>query len=326
LSSADEKFRIWDAYWTTDRLHSFGADVDPLFAQTLDRYWSGVVRRLSAGAAVLDIACGNGAVSLAMAKTAQVLGGSLAITGIDEAAIDPAKYLPQHADFLAGITFRQRTAMESLPFENATFDAVVSQFGLEFGTSGAALSEAARVLKPGGLLTFLALPAHSLAVQSAKRTVKQARYLLRDAVLFNEAFRIIQAFHEGDEETREEKMRTDLENYNREVEKTVGQFKVDETDVVFAIIMGLNQVFIDRKTKPGEEQMMAIETVRTGLAQYAARAQATAKAALTDSGLESLKRTITSEGFKLMETRSLLAGKLGTVAWQLTAERLAHNV
>jgi hypothetical protein len=171
-------------------------------------------------------------------------------------------------------------------------------------------------------LTFLGLPAHSQAVQSAKKTVKQARFLLRDAALFNDSFRIIQEFHHGDPGTREDKMRADLEGFNREVERTVGQFDASESDVVFAIIMGLNQVFVDRKSKHGNEQMMAIETVRTGLAQYAARAQATVKAALNDNNLETLKRAITSAGFKLTETRSLLVAGRGTIAWQLTAERL----
>jgi ubiquinone/menaquinone biosynthesis C-methylase UbiE len=322
LSSGEDKFRIWDAYWTSERLYSFGADQDAAYAQTLDRYWSSIVRRLAAGAAVLDVACGNGAVGQIMVRTAQALGGSLIITGIDEAAIDPPRYLPQHAEVLKGIEFRPRTMMEALPFEDGKFDAVVSQYGFEFGNLPKALSEAARVLKVGGLLTFLALPAHASAVQSARKTVKQARYLLRDATLFNEAFRIIQAFHEGHPETREGKIREDLEVFNRQVEKTVERFDASESDVVFAIIMGLNQVFVDRKTKGGEEQLMAIETVRTGLAQYAARAQATTKAALNDNNLEAVKRAIASVGFKLNETRSLMVARGGTVAWQLTAERL----
>jgi len=322
LSSADEKFRVWDAFWRNDRLHSFCNDSDVQTPQTLEKYWAGVVRRLASGSRVLDVACGNGAVGYAMARAAHVMGGSLAITGIDEAAIDPPRYLPNHADILRGIEFRSRTPMETLPFENGTFDAVVSQYGFEFGTAPTALSEAARVIKPQGLLTFLALPAHSPAAQAAKKAVKQARYLLRDASLFNDAFSIIQAFHEGPTDTREQKIRADLEQFNVVVEKAVAQFDASESDVVFAIIIGLNQVFVDRKTVPGEKQLMAIETVRTGLAQYAARAQATTKAALNDANLENLKRSITTAGFKLLETRSLLVSGQGTIAWQLTAERL----
>src|SRR5690349_8473697 len=103
LSSGEDKFRIWDSYWSSDRLHSFGADQDPQVAQTLDRYWSNIVRRLAAGASVLDIGCGNGAIGLIMMRTAQALGGSLTVSAIDEAAIDPPRYLPQHAAVLKTI-------------------------------------------------------------------------------------------------------------------------------------------------------------------------------------------------------------------------------
>jgi ubiquinone/menaquinone biosynthesis C-methylase UbiE len=323
VAVSDEKFHVWDAYWHDNRIQSIGASADPQLLATLEKYWAGVVLRLTPGTAILDIACGNGAVGLTMARTAQAMSGALAITAIDEAMIDPPRYVPEHAGILSGIDFRPRTRMEALPFENATFDAVVSQYGFEFGNTTKALDEAARVLKPNGLLTFLALPAHSPAVQSAKKAVKQARYLLRDAALFDETFRILQAFYEEPLESREQKIRTDLERFNAEVEKAVAQFDAGEIDVVFAIIMGLNKIFVDRKSATAEAQMMAIETVRTGLAQYAARAQVTAKAALTDSTLESVKRAITAAGFKLTETRSLFVGGHGTVAWQLTGERLA---
>jgi len=64
----------------------------------------------------------NGAVGLIMIRTAQALGATLAITGIDEAAIDPPRYLPQHADDLNAIDFRPRTAIEMLPFPDSSFE------------------------------------------------------------------------------------------------------------------------------------------------------------------------------------------------------------
>jgi ubiquinone/menaquinone biosynthesis C-methylase UbiE len=322
LSSAGDKFRVWDSYWQDSRLYSAGAD-DPQIAATLDHYWTMAVRRLTVGAAVLDVACGNGAAGLALSLGAKALKGSVAVTGIDEAMIDPPRYLPDKAEALSEITFRAHTAMENLPLADASFDAVISQFGFEFGIVPEALKEAARVLKPGGYMTILALPAHSHAAQTAKKAVKQARYLLRDATLFADAFSMVQAFHDTPEDKREERMRIDLERFNLEVEKTVRQFDVGETDVVFAIIIGLNKVFIDRKTTTREQQIMALETVRTGLAQYAARAQSMVKAAMNDVSLDMLKRTIANSGFKLTETRTLLAPGQGSIAWQLSAERLA---
>jgi len=324
LVAGDGKFHIWDAYWREDRLYALGADLDPEIANTLERYWAAFVRRLSSGAAVLDVGCGNGAAALALLRAARALGGTLAISGIDEAAIDPPQCVPEHAVDLRDIRFHPRTKMEKLPFEDAAFDAVVSQYGFEFGNAAQALGEAARVLKARGTISFLALPAHSDIVKASKKALKQARYLLRDSALFAEAVRIMKSYYEGPADTRDERIRSELERFNAQVEKAVQSFDVGEVEVVFAIVMGLNKVFVDRKDKTIEEQVMAIEKVRTGLAQYAARAQATVKAALSDSNLETMKRAITTAGFKLTESRTLLVGKHGTIAWQLTGERLVH--
>jgi len=49
--------------------------------------------------------------------------------------------------------------VEKLPFENATFDVVVSQFGHIFAVQAQrALSEMLRVLKPGGTIAFTSWP------------------------------------------------------------------------------------------------------------------------------------------------------------------------
>ncbi len=321
LSTDETKFRIWDSYWHENRLYSGGIEPGSDVQSLLERFWIGTVRRLTPGAAVLDVACGNGAAGYSLVRAAGSLGGVLAVTGIDDADIDPPRYVTDHTELLQKITFRPHTAMEALPAEDATFDAVVSQFGFEYGNFAQAFSEAARVLKPNGLLTFLVLPANSAAAQSAKKALKQSRYLLRDSNLFAEAFEITRAYHESAEDTREQKSREDLERFSREVEKSVRIFDASETDVLFSVIMGLNRIFIDRKTQSAEEQWMAIEAIRTGLAQYAARAQVTVKAALSEGNLGVMKRAMAAAGFKLRETRSILAPKQGTVAWQLSAER-----
>jgi ubiquinone/menaquinone biosynthesis C-methylase UbiE len=321
LSADDTKFRIWDSYWHDNRLYSSGVEPGSDVLSILERFWVGITRRMPSGGTVLDVACGNGAASVCLVRAAEALGGTLAVTGIDEADIDPPRYVTDHAAVLQKIAFRPHTAMEALPAEDASFDAVVSQYGFEYGNFSQAFTEAARVLKPNGLLTFLVLPAHSPAAVSAKTALKQARYLLRDSSLFAEAFEITRAFHEGAEDTREQNMREHLERFNKEVEKSVRMFDAAETDVLFAIIMGLNKVFIDRKTQSGDEQNMTIEKIRTGLAQYAARAQVTVRAAVSEGNLGAMKRAMAAAGFKLRETRSLLAGKHGTIAWQLSAER-----
>jgi SAM-dependent methyltransferase len=62
--------------------------------------------------------------------------------------LEVAKQLAPSVEWREGVA-------ESLPFEDQTFDAVVSQFGLMFFTDRReALRQALRVLKPGGLLAI----------------------------------------------------------------------------------------------------------------------------------------------------------------------------
>jgi SAM-dependent methyltransferase len=63
-------------------------------------------------------------------------------------------YAEEKRGTLAGVSFRQADA-QSLPFDNASFDTVVCQFGIMFFPDKAkAFAEFARVLRPGGTLVF----------------------------------------------------------------------------------------------------------------------------------------------------------------------------
>ena len=72
---------------------------------------------------------GNGAAALALLKAGQQAGKSLAVTGVDAAAIDPHRYASRHGDLIRKIAFHANTRMEELPLESASVDAVISQFG-----------------------------------------------------------------------------------------------------------------------------------------------------------------------------------------------------
>lgn len=94
---------------------------------------------------VLDVACGTGI--FARAARAQLGSGHL-ITGLD---LNPGM-LAVAEEKAADISWQQGSA-ESLPFEDNTFDVVVSQFGLMlFESPEKALREMWRVLRPDGRL------------------------------------------------------------------------------------------------------------------------------------------------------------------------------
>jgi SAM-dependent methyltransferase len=116
--------------------------VPALFAQWADRVAEAAA--LHEGDRVLDVACGTGV--LARAAAARV--GARGVVGLDanEGMLAVARRVAPDIDWRQG-------KAEALTFEDASFDAVVSQFGLMyFMDRRAALQEMLRTLRPGGRL------------------------------------------------------------------------------------------------------------------------------------------------------------------------------
>ena len=106
------------------------------------------------GASVLDVGCGAGATTLAMARRVGPAGGCLGVD-ISGPLIEAAKARALEAG-LAQATFLEADA-QTHAFEPGAFDAVISRFGVMFfDDPPAAFANLRRATRPGGALTFVA--------------------------------------------------------------------------------------------------------------------------------------------------------------------------
>ena len=138
----------WDAY-----LHGFHAERPGAAEQVLSRALNGhhtpyrwLARAVSARATtVLDLACGAGAMTRELERPGRL------VVGVDISAAELE--LAQRRN---GGPWVRGDALQ-LPFADESLDAVVSSMGMVvIHPTSKLLKEAARVLKPGGMLAFIA--------------------------------------------------------------------------------------------------------------------------------------------------------------------------
>ncbi len=119
---------------------------------------------------VLEIGGGSGAMAAAIAQKYPSV--ELTVTDYDPTMVDEAaKRLSRHPQ----VTVRQADAT-NLPFEDSSFDTVVSFIMLHHvGRWEQAVTEAARVLRPGGVFVGYDLASHPLA--KAIHRIERAQHL-----------------------------------------------------------------------------------------------------------------------------------------------------
>ncbi|HEX5034935.1 MAG TPA: class I SAM-dependent methyltransferase [bacterium] len=104
------------------------------------------------GQRVLDVACGTGVVAVTAARLGAQVSGIDLTPPLLEQARENSRIAEVEVDWVEGDA-------EALPFPDASFDTVLSQYGHMFAPRPeVAVAEMLRVLKPGGTLAFSTWP------------------------------------------------------------------------------------------------------------------------------------------------------------------------
>lgn len=123
---------------------------------------------IAPGMKVLDVACGTGVVAVTAARMGAIVSAIDLTPQLLERARENARLAQVQVDWHEG-------DVESLPFEDGWFDAVLSQFGHIFAPRPeVAVSEMLRVLRPGGTLAFSTWPPEFLVGQTGALAARYA--------------------------------------------------------------------------------------------------------------------------------------------------------
>lgn len=182
---------IWTRYWRSGALHSCVTSYDGNYDGRVRAFWYSVFDALQAGDSCLDVGTGNGALPLMLLEWAGSRGLALRCAAIDLADIDPRSSLPSRAELLAQVDFRSNCSVERLPFEDASFALVTSQYAVEYADRGRSLAEIARVLHPGGRLAMLAHHGGSLLARVAEEEMAHCDLLLAEEGMLASAQRLM---------------------------------------------------------------------------------------------------------------------------------------
>jgi ubiquinone/menaquinone biosynthesis C-methylase UbiE len=169
----------WTLYWQSDHLDSADALRSADDAAAIHAFWRGLAVATQAGGKVVDLATGNGTVPAALLNE----NPDLVVTGVDMADIDPLRFLSAPGT-LASVDFRGSIDICSLPFDDDSFDAATSQFGIEYTPLQQTIPEAVRVIVNGGAVQFLMHHASSEILRpTAARRSEMDALLADDGVL-----------------------------------------------------------------------------------------------------------------------------------------------
>ncbi len=281
----------WDRFWQYDRVASFGTGAGAgNYGEPIAAGWRAFFATLPTAARILDLATGNGAIAL-MAVEA---GEDFKVTGADLAAVRPAAFVSNSKRQLQKVRFLAGTPAEDLPLADASFDAVVSQYGIEYSDLDRSLPEAVRVLAPGARLRFAIHAAEGSIAANTRHAVQDADFLIDELDLTARAAACFQAILDVERgratgpfaQTAAQARYADF----RDGLKAVAERIANAADVAMltAVHATLTDLFQDRQAHDEAALEEKIENLRTKIADHRERQRALLTAARSGEQMDAV--------------------------------------
>ena len=299
----------WDRYWHFNRIASCMDDFGRSnYDERIGGPWKEFFAALPSGCRVLDVCTGNGAVALIAAEA------GLSVTGVDLADIDPAQFVPQLAPTLSKIRFLGHTDAARLPFPDSSFDAIVSQYGIEYARRPDAWREAARVTAAGGKLRVVVHAADGSVAAESRASLADCAFLLDEVKLpqsMRDCLEAVHAFEDAASPTDAQRQAADeafnafqsaLDSVSRRLPQAADQKMLHTAGSVLA------DSFTKRRLVPLSTVLEKIDEVETEVSCHRTRQQTLVDAAMGSKELADAARILAESGLADTTSEPLVAG------------------
>lgn len=301
-----ETSAAWSTYWESANLHSCLASGGGDDQRLLELQWQAFAVQLPCGAKVLDLATGNGAVPHSLLT----YNDELNVSAVDYSDIQPHKLFTQ-TPVLKRVSFYPNTDITRLPNSKIpaqSFDALTSQFGIEYAGLQRVLERCLGLVREGGRVKFIVHHAHSELLASSRRKLSELTHLLSTEGLV----RKVVMWSNG---------KLNYEELERAGKNNVDHCPHRSRAISGQVFDGINQIINLAESDPARGILLA-ESMQKRMNAEKQRLHQLDAAAITEDEIIALELLFTEAGFGKIKTNTIELEPQGyLLAWNFEAEK-----
>ncbi len=312
----DTRIDAWDRYWK-------GGHGDTCFHQgdvfSLQKDWMAFFAALPKSARILDLATGNGALPLMAATVSREEGLGFSITGVDFATPSPELVSDVDASLLDGISFVSSTPLETMEFDEASFDAVTSQFGFEYSDTRRSIPRIAKLMAPGCKLRFLIHSHGGSVFRSTEQRCGRIKQLLAKDQVFDICRRLAR-FNPRDPASLAKAQKLERRFHAKLKSLRAKATDLPPDDVSIYAMNYVEQLVQSRSYAPPDEWRKALSDLSDELNDYVIRLNGMLRAAQKDAEMKRLVASFEAAGLEDVSYQPALQDQ-NDVGWILLATK-----
>lgn len=299
---------LWTRFWQSARTACCVDHGDVSYNDDFRAPWLSFFGELEISAKVLDLCTGNGAILLFALECDR----SFELHGVDSADIDPTHFNPDLCEALSQIVFHANTSITSMPFPDASFDAVTSQYGIEYAPLDSAAAETVRVLKTGGRGRLIVHAREGITVDCAAREIADIDELINEIQIFDAATTAIELVYRAENidgrsltvPTSEAKQAYD--DFNRTLAQLGETWKSRAAASVYQNAGAILQhTFLNRRNFPRQTLVDKVSETKDAVDLHRERLALLTESALTYDDCQSLAQSFFDLGCTAAETGAI---------------------